>query len=69
MGRPLLQGEKLNKQVQAYLTSFRESGAVVNTAITMACADGIVRNTDSNMLAVNGGHILITKDWAKNMVY
>ena len=62
---PLLLGEALDKQVQTYLTSFRESGAVVNTAIAMACAEGIVRNADSNMVAVNGGHILITKDWAK----
>ena len=68
-GRPLLLGEGLDKQVQAYLTSFRESGAVVNTAITMACVEGIVRSADSNMLAVNGGHILITKDWAKNMLH
>ena len=35
----------------------------------MACSEGIVRNADSNMLAVNGGHILITKDWAKNMLH
>ena len=41
-GWPLLLGEELDKQVQAYITSFRESGAVVNTAITMACAEGIV---------------------------
>ena len=68
-GRPLLLGEKLDKQVQAYLIIFRESGAVVNTAITMVCAEGIVRNADSNMLAVNGSHILITKDWAKNMLH
>ena len=68
-GRPLLLGEELDKQVQAYLTSFRESGAVVNTAITMACAEGIVRSSDSNLLAINGGHILITKDWAKNMLH
>ena len=67
-GRPLLLGEELDKQVQAYLTSFRECGAVVNTAITMACAEGIVRSADSNMLAVNGGHILITKDWAKSLL-
>ena len=67
-GRPLLLGEELDKQVQAYLTSFRESGAVVNAAITMACAEGIVRSADSNMLAVNGGHILITKDWAKSLL-
>ena len=45
-GRPLLLGEKVDKQVQAYLTSFRESGAVVNTAITMACTEGIVRNAE-----------------------
>ena len=54
-GHLLLLGEELDKQVQAYLTSFRESGAVVNTAITMACAEGIVRSADCNMLAVNGG--------------
>ena len=60
-GHPLLLGEELDKPVQAYLTSFRESGAFVNTAITMACAEGIVRSADSNMLAVNGGRILITK--------
>ena len=41
----------------------------MNTAITMACAEGIVRSADSNLLAVNGGHILITKDWAKNMLH
>ena len=35
----------------------------------MACAEGIVRNADSNMLAVNGAHILITKDWAKNLLH
>ena len=67
-GCPLLLGEELDKQVQSYLTSFRESGAVVNTAIAMGCAEGIVRSADSNMLAVNRGHILITKDWAKNLL-
>ena len=68
-GRPLLLGEELDKQVRSYLTSFRENGAVVNTAIAMACAEGIVKSADSNMLAVNGGHILITKDWAKNLLH
>ena len=68
-GNPLLLGEELDKLVQAYLTSFRKSGAVVDTAITMACAERIVRSAYSNLLAVNGGHILITKDWAKNMLH
>ena len=56
-GRPLLLGEELDRQVQAYLTSFRESGAVVNTATAMGCAEGIVMSIDSNLLASNGGHI------------
>ncbi len=67
-GRPLLLGEELDRQVQAYLTNFRECGAVVNTAIAMACAEGIVKSVDANMLACNGGHILITKHWGKNIL-
>ena len=35
----------------------------------MACAEGIVLNADSNMPSVNGGHILITKDWAKILLH
>ena len=68
-GRPLLLGEELDRQVQAYLTSFRESGAVVNTAIAMGCAEGIVMSIDSNLLASNGGHISLTKDWGKNLLH
>ena len=37
---------------------------IVNTAIVMACAEGVT-NHDSNLLAKNGGYITITKDWAK----
>ena len=35
-GRPLLLGENLDKQVQDYIKTYRESGAAVNTAIVMA---------------------------------
>ena len=35
----------------------------------MACAEGIVRNANSNMPSVSGGHILITKDWAKILLH
>lgn len=34
----------------------------------MACAEGIVRNKDSNLLRKNGGHISLTKEWAKNLL-
>lgn len=68
-GRPLLLGEELDRQVQAYVTALRKNGAVVNTAIVMACAEGIVRSKNSNLLCSNGGHISLTKDWAKSLLH
>ncbi len=35
--------------MREYLTNFRERGA---------CAEGIVKSVDANMLTCNGGHIL-----------
>ena len=64
IGRPLLLGYELEKQVQTYLKSLRENGAVINTAIAMACADGIVKSYDSNLLECNGGYIVLTNGWA-----
>ena len=52
-GRPLLLGQELDRQVQAYLISFHEAGGVVNTSIAIAAATGIIRWHDSNFLAVN----------------
>ena len=49
-GRPLLLGEELDRKVKAYLLSLRSFGAVVNTAITLACAKGIVINEDASLL-------------------
>ena len=42
---------------------------MVNTAIVMACAEGVVTNHDSNLLVSNGGCITIIpiKDWAKGL--
>jgi hypothetical protein len=67
-GRPLLLGFELDRRVQSYITALRENGAVVNTAITIACAEGIVKSHDSNLLQENGGHISLTKFWAKNLM-
>ena len=64
-GRLYLLGEELDKQVRAYVTTLRSNGAMVNTAVVMSCAEGIVKSHDSNLLASNGGHILLTKDWGK----
>lgn len=67
-GRPLLLGDELDKRVQLYVKALREAGAVINTSITMAAAEGVVKSFDSNLLQSNGGHITCGKHWAKNFL-
>ena len=67
-GHPLLLGAVLDKEVQDYVKNLREAGAVINSAIVRAAAEGIVKNHDSNLLQCNGGHIVITKSWAKSFL-
>ena len=62
---PLLIGEELDRQVRDYLQVLRKNEAPVNTAVVIACSDGIVRRKDANLLAINGGSITLSKDWAK----
>ena len=38
LGRPLLLGETLDQQVQAYLSMLGDSGGVINTSIAIAAA-------------------------------
>ena len=52
-GRPFLLREEVEMQVRAYLKALRANGTVVNTAIAIGCAEGIIRNKDSNLLAAN----------------
>ena len=68
IGRPYLLGDELEMQVRVYLKSLREHSAVVNSVIAVECAEGIVRNSTSSLLAQNGGHIALTKTWAKNIL-
>ena len=57
MGRSLLIGEELDRQVQEYLRYLREQGLAVNSAIAIATGEGVVRSVDANLLACNGGGI------------
>ena len=67
-GRPLLLGSELDARVEHFLKALRANGAVINTAIVLATADGIIRNHDSSLLAKNGGSIVITKHWASSIM-
>ena len=68
MGRPLLLGEEIDRQVKEYLKYLREQGSAVNTVIAIATAEGVVRSVDANLLACNGGGIHLTKAWARSLL-
>ena len=68
-GRPLMLGETLDKEVQAYIQETRKVGGVVNARIAIACATGILRRRNSNLLAVNDGHVVLTKGWARYILH
>ena len=63
-GRPLMMGEDLDRQVQAYLRDLGKAGGGVNKELAIASARGIIRKKDSRLLAENGGPVALTKDWA-----
>lgn len=67
-GRPLLLGVELDKSVQDYINALRVAGGVVNTAIVQAAAVGIIGARDPGLLREHGGHIEITKAWAKSLL-
>ena len=67
-GRPLLLGDELDRQVQSYILELRNNGGVINSAITIAVAQGIVTNFDSNLLVQNSRHVDLTKSWAKYLL-
>ena len=69
-GRPLLIGAELDKAIQDYLKALRSAGVVVNTAIVLAAAEGIIsaRYQVDGRLQKQGGDLNISKDWAKSLM-
>ena len=67
-GRPVLLGVEVDMAVQQYVQALRTTGGVVNTTIVMAAAMGFVSARDPTKLTLHGGHINITKTWAKSLL-
>ena len=51
--------------MQEYVQSLRIVGRVVNKLVVMAATEGIVAAKDVSKLMSHGGHIEITKTWAR----
>ena len=67
-GRPLLLGAKLDAAVPEYIQFLREVNGVINTVVVMAAAEGIISARDISKLSSHGGHIVITKSWARSLL-
>lgn len=55
--------------MQTYIRNLRKSGAVINTAICIAVAEGIVHAYDKQLLSCNGGPIALKKSWAQSILH
>lgn len=67
-GRPLLIGNELDSKVQSYVNVLRKNTSVINVAIILSAARGIVMKTDKHLLTEFGGHIELSKHWAKSLL-
>ena len=45
-----------------------ESDRVINTAIALGAASGIILKLNRTMLVENGGHVNLTKAWVKDLL-
>ena len=61
-------GEQLDKQVRDYILYLRSHGCIINAHVVIAVGKGIVMGKDSNLLYSNGGSLVLTKDWARNIL-
>ena len=62
-------GETLDKEVQAYIQETHKVGGVVNARIAISCATGFLQRRNSNLHAVNGGHVVLTKEFVCTIKY
>ena len=46
----------------------RNTGGVVNTAIVVAAGRGVIASKNPGLLREHGGHIEVTKAWAKSLL-
>ena len=51
--------------IQHYVTSLRENGSIINTAIVISGAKGLLK---SMMLAEYGDPVTLSKGWAKSLL-
>ena len=65
----MLLGKNLDENVKCYVIAICKNGRIVTKAITLAATSVLVRRTDRNPPAENGGYVRLTSNWAKSLLY
>jgi len=68
IGRPLLIGQRYDKEVQEYVVALREVGTPVDTLTVRAAGTAVMKRRDPGVLASAGGSVVLTKDWARYLL-
>ena len=68
-GRPTLLPETLMKKTIDTISALRLRGAPVISSLINAVAKGIVQANDRTMLVENSGHLSLSNDWARKVLY
>ena len=61
-------GQDVERHAMKVVHEVRESGGVVNYSVVIGIITGIMHNTDSNLLAENGGPITVGKEAARRLL-
>ena len=65
-GRPAMLPEEITREVMEYIRTVRDGGGgVLNTAIVIAAALGMVKRRQPSLLECNGRYVMLKKSWAK----
>ena len=60
-GRPVMLPENLISFIMKYIRDICNAGGIINTAIVIAAALGIMKKVNSVLLECNEGHIILKK--------
>ena len=68
-GRPTLLPETLMKKTIDTVSALRLRGTPVTSSVTNVVPKGIVQANDRTLLVENGGHLSLSNDWARKVLY
>lgn len=57
-GRPSILSDELTEELKSYVHTLRDAGGVINPAIVIAAATGLLQKKDPSSLECNGGIFL-----------